>query len=465
MKILFVYPDLTGGARGWTGHFYSGLGYLSAVLKVAGHDVGLIHLIKPLSREEFIGQLDQQAPDIVGFSTTSPMYSYTRQYAAWVREWRPVFTVCGGVHTTLCPEEVISDVFFDAVCVGEGEEAILELTDALATGRDYTRIRNLWVKQGDSVIRNPLRPLIADLDALPFPDRGLFFHPNTFAERSITRLMASRGCPYRCSYCANNALARIYRGLGPYVRFRSSENVVCEIEALLKSPSSPRALWFDDDILPARMDWFRGFVSLYQERVGLPYECYLRPDLVTRNVVRLLVESGCYRVHIGVESGNEYLRTNHLKRHVSNEQIRHAFALCQEANLDTVALNMVGLPQEGIHQALETIKLNAELNPSRVSVSIFYPIPGTDMYLECKKKGFLSDDQVGNMYSRTMLQGTSLRPEQISFLKRRFNNLVHLYQRAQGKFGRLLVSLLDVLICSNGFRWLLKSFDWRKSSY
>jgi len=462
MKVLCIYPDLVGGARGWVGHFYSGIGYLSAILKAAGHDVGLIHIIEPVPRHEFIQQLNQQDPDLVGFSTTSLMYPYVCQYATWVREWRPVFTICGGVHTTLCPDEVMNSGLFDAICVGEGEEAIVELAEALVAGRDYSDIRNLWIRKGANIIRNPLRPLIADLDSLPFPDRSLFYQPNTFAEQGIARIMASRGCPYRCSHCANNALARIYSGLGPYVRFRSPENVIREIEALLKSPSSPQALWFDDDILPCRMDWFREFASLYRERVGIPYECYLRPNLVTHSLIKLLAESGCYRVHLGVETGSEYLRARHLNRHISNTQIRQAFALCQEANIETVSLNMVGLPQEDMHHALETIKLNAALNPSRISVSIFYPFPGTDLYLKCKAEALLSTRQVDNVYSETILQHVPLCPEQIHFLRRRFSELVWLYQRLQGHVGTVITKMVDAILCSGAFRWVLRITDRKR---
>ena len=467
MKVLFIYIDLAGPMPGWTGHFYSGLGYLSALLKAAGHEVGLIHLVEPPLRDEFHSQLDLHAPDLVGFSVTSLMYSHARRYAAWVNAWGSVFTICGGVHATLCPNEVMADGLFDAVCIGEGEGAILELTNALAAGEECSHIHNLWFKRGDSVIRNPLRPLVQNLDTLPFPDRSIFCQPNSFIEQGTARIMASRGCLYRCSYCANSAFARLFSSLGPYMRYRSPENVIREIETLAQSSSPPSNLWFDDDVLPFDADWFCDFASGYRARVGLPYQCYLRPNMVTEDVVRLLIESGCYRVHLGVETGNETLRFAHLNRRVSNEQLRRAFDICAEAGLETVSLNMVGLPKEDMRRAIETVKLNADLKPARISVSIFYPIPGTDLGRECSQKGLIGTRSVDNIYTETTLQNVLLSPAQISFLRRRFGQLVSLYQRVYQMsrvWRSVLEFVLDGILSSRCFAWVIEAGKWKSTA-
>ncbi len=168
MKILIVWPDIDSNAR------YEvpiGICLISAILKKAGHET-LLFKPEVFSETTFLTKVDEFNPNLVGFSVTTHQYKYARDYATALKRYKNIPTVFGGFHPTLAPESVIVDPATDIVCRGEGEFAMLELIEAIEKQKDYRKIPNLWVKkQNGEIIKNQLRPLIENLDSLPFPDR------------------------------------------------------------------------------------------------------------------------------------------------------------------------------------------------------------------------------------------------------------------------------------------------------
>lgn len=433
MKVTFVYPDVLEGAA-WQGYYYSGLAILSAVLKEAGHEAALLHVTRPPTREDFLRRLEALLPPagplLIGFSITSNMVPFLREWGGWIKEeWPQALLVAGGVHPTLVPEETLALPPVDLVCVGEGEGAILELAQALEEGRPPSGIRNLWWKRPDgSVERNPLRPLV-DLDALPFPDRALYDYPHLHHERQgEATMMVSRGCPYRCTYCCNEALREVYRGLGKAVRFRCVPLVIAELRKVLSDYPFIRRFVFDDDILPLRRDWFREFARAYAREIGRPFACNLRPNLADEEVVALLREAGCDEVRFGLESGNDGLRNGLLNRQISCEQIVRAFELCHQAGLKTFSFNIVGFPDETVQQMLDTVKLNALVHADVTRVSIFYPYPRTRLYDLCREKGLLTERVVTDYATDTILKMDKVQRNRVVFIRRYFPLLARLYR-------------------------------------
>ena len=209
--MLLVYPDYTdrdvkGKVSG--GNYSEGLASISAVLKQGGHDVGLFHLLYLHNEEDFKQQLKAKGEyDIIGFSIRTTAFPDAKQYIRWTREVYPdVFIICGGYHCTLAPDEVIAVPEVDSICIGDGEYAELELCDKMTAGEDYTGIESLWFKGEDgSVIKNPVRPLFADLDRLPIPDFDLFDYDNLESSKVNTAIvMMSRGCYFNCTYCGKS---------------------------------------------------------------------------------------------------------------------------------------------------------------------------------------------------------------------------------------------------------------------
>lgn len=469
MRVTFIYPDLLEGAA-WRGYYYSGIGILSAVLKQAGHEASLLHVTQPIDRATFLARLEERlprsGPRLVGFSITSNMVPFLREWSGWIKEaWPETLVIAGGVHPTLVPEETIALPHVDLVCVGEGEGAIVELADALEAGRPPTGIRNLWWKRPDGTVeRNPLRPLV-DLDTLPFPDRALYDYPNLHHERlGEATMMVSRGCPYRCTYCCNEALREVYRGLGRPVRFRSVPLVIAELRQVLVDYPFIRRFVFDDDILPLRRDWFREFARRYAEEIGRPFACNLRPNLADEEVVGLLKLAGCDEVRFGIESGNDEVRNGLLRRELSREEIVRAFELCHRAGMKVFSFNIVGFPGETVSQMLDTVKLNAAVRADVTRVTIFYPYPRTPLHRLSEEMGLLTDRIVTDYATDTVLGFDKIQRNRVVFIRRYFPILARLYRFVK-RLPRPFERALDAFLSA---RWTVvtlfyaanKLYDW-----
>ena len=395
MKVCLVYPDIGGVEHYGARKYYHGLGYLSSVLKQAGHETALMYLRREPVRDDFMQQVTTIAPSLVAFSSTTHQYPYVVRCARWIKESMPGLPIIvGGPHSTLAPEQVLASPDIDLVCIGEGEYPLLDLASALEEGRDTSGIPNLWLRRNGRLIRNPLRPLLADLDELPFPDRELFdFRGILAANDGWVDMMAGRGCPYGCSYCCNPALREKFKGLGKYVRFRSVDNVLAEIRSLA-SKYTIKTLNFQDDVFTLDRDWALQFSRAYGKEFEFPFWINTRVERIhDEELVAALAHAGCRGVRIGIESGNEDLRTEILKRRMSNDEIRHAFALARKYGLDTYTCNMMGIPGETADMIEETITLNRELEPTDLQFSVFYPYPMTELYDLSVRNGYLIEGQ------------------------------------------------------------------------
>jgi len=427
MKVCLVYPDIGGVEHYGARKFYHGLGYISSVLKSAGHETVLLYLQTEPTEEAFLQEINRLAPGVVAFSATTHQFPYVAKCARWIKEALPgVWTIVGGAHPTLVPEEVIGTPGVDVACVGEGEHPVLDWVTALQTGNDVTQIPNLWLRQGEMVIRNPLRPLMADLDELPFADRELFdFHQILARNDGWVDMMAGRGCPYGCSYCCNPSLRDRFKGLGKYVRFRSVENVLSEIRSLA-GRYRIKTLNFQDDVFTLDRDWTLQFCQAYGEQFSFPFWINTRVERINdEEMVVALARAGCRGVRIGIESGNERLRAEILKRHMSNDEIRQAFTLASKHGLNVYTCNMLGVPGETAAMIEETIALNRELAPADLQFSVFYPYPMTELYDLCVREGYLGQgESLTSYYERkSILHLPTLTSEELGREYDRFQEL------------------------------------------
>ncbi len=400
MKVCLVYADIGGLEHYGARKYYHGVGYLSSVLKQAGHDTVLLYLDHEPTRDEFVTAIAALQPAVVAFSSTTHQHPYVERCARWVKESSPqMVTVVGGAHPTLAPDQVLANPDIDFVCVGEGEYPLLDLVNAMDAGQELIAIPNLWLRRNGRDIRNVLRPLIANLDDLPFPDRELFdFDQILAANDGWVDMLAGRGCPYGCSYCCNPGLRERFKDLGPYVRFRSVENILAEIRELAgRYPI--KTLNFQDDTFTLDRRWTLDFCEAYGREFSYPFWINTRVERIAEEqVVAALARAGCRGVRIGLESGNEELRTRVLKRRMSNDEIRHAFALARKHGLDVYTCNMLGIPGETAEMIEETIALNRELEPAGLQFSVFYPYPMTELYEDCVRHGYLVEDRKLHSY-------------------------------------------------------------------
>lgn len=410
MRVLFIYP--VPQERFQILRFQQGIGSISAVLKKAGHETDLL-IVSTVDRDQIGRRVTAFRPGLVALSLTSGFFRMGTEIAGIVGKEHRIPVILGGVHPTLCPEDSIAVEGVSAICRGEGEYPMLEFCAALEGGGDPTGIQNLWVKKGDGIFRNDIRPLIADLDSLPFPDREIFRFGDMIKVYAEAEFMGSRGCPYKCAYCVNHALVELYRGKGAYVRFRSVDNLLNEVAQVMERFPGIWHLGFHDDTFTLNPRWLKEFAEKYPARCKKPFWCNATASSITPEVVGLLKQAGCMEVRIGVESGNDKIRKEILQKDVAREEIVRAFSLLREGGVATYAFNMVGLPYETPETLQETIRLNQEIRPKNVFCSVFQPYPGTKAYEICRDNGWITGKAVGSYFEAdyTIEQPTISRRE------------------------------------------------------
>ncbi|MFH1480247.1 MAG: radical SAM protein [Pseudomonadota bacterium] len=413
MKILFIYPNMNQVV-----HYHHGIASLSAVLKKAGHEVSL-GIIHNHFKSDIKNHIFSYPPDLIFFSIVSNYWEFSCDLARKIKKDVGVKIFAGGMHCSIFPESYDPRIAFDGICLGEGEDAILDLVGRIERNEDYHTTRNFWFKVNGEIITNPLRPLIQDLDHLPFPDRGIF--PRTDPEVG-RRFIFSRGCPFNCTYCSNEAYRRLYQGQKNIIRYRSVHKAISEIKRTAEE-YRPRNLAFDDDSFNKNRKWFLDFCDRYREYDFPAFECNTRPELINEETVVHLKEAGCEQINIGVESGDETIRKEILNRPMTDKQIIEVFRLAKRHHLRTYSFNMIGIPGERWESHKKTVILNRIIKPDRLQISIYYPYPGTKLEQICREKNLLKKRTAYNYFYEASLSlpGFSSRNILMSRLLFRFH--------------------------------------------
>jgi radical SAM superfamily enzyme YgiQ (UPF0313 family) len=459
MKVTFVYTDFDDLDPKWfniwkvqkyTGNMHFGIAILSACLKKEGHTTSFIHISSRLERELYQEELRKHSPDLLAVTCMSAMYPYVKDLVGWSKQELPNLPViCGGPQPTLLPEETLANPGIDIICRGEGEYALIELCDRMERGMGYSDVRNLWIKQNGGVIRNQIGPLIEDLDELPDFDYELFnvndLHSILVAGNAY--VMASRGCPYNCTYCCNHRFRKLYSNYQKYVRYRSARRVVDELNGLKSRHPSIKQFRFWDDILTLRKDWSREFLPMYRKEVGLPFHCYGKVDMLDDERILLMKDAGCVMMSLGIQSGNPDVREEILNRPMSNEKILGVCDQIHRANISIMTENILGLPSEDKWRILDTIKINSQINPENMWVFMFQPFKSTDIFEYCKREGYLLDDseiyQLGiNNWDGPNIRTPHIKGERVRFYQNFFQPIMEVYEIAYRKAPKT-ISVLD----------------------
>ncbi len=378
-----------------------GLMYLSAYLQRQGHEARIFIDVRGTNA---FAEVEAYHPQVLGFSCTTGLHHWALDFARRYKEKHAsALILLGGPHPTFYPM-IIQDPTVDYICVGEGEEAVCDLARALDGGGELHRIPNLWTKVEGEIISNPVRPLIQDLDGLPFPDRTYYDRYPITARETSKNFISGRGCAFKCNFCANHTLQELYRGKGKYVRFRSQENVIAEIKHV-RDHYPVRFVGFSDDILIINKKWLFPFLELYRREIGLPFLSTVRANLVDDEIVRALKEAGCISCVFGVESGVEKIRNEVLAKGVKDEEIIEAARLFHKYKIRFGTYNMVGLPGETVADAFQTVKINARIRADFPWCSVLQPYPGTQIRkrIEAELGQELPVDEIGASYFTTSI--------------------------------------------------------------
>ena len=334
----------------------------------------------------------------------------------------------GGVHPTALPEECLE--FVDMICIGEGEEAFLELINSFEGGEIDYGIKNIWFKKENKIIKNELRNLEENLDIFPFPlmeidrefvrvgdrleslsvdlfkiiyrEQGSYFGMEK--ENIVSYMtMTARGCPYSCTYCCNNLFKRIYQNKGKMLRYKSNDRIISELEYVLaKYPFTEIIQFYDDDFIAGRQEKLIDFSEKYKSRVGLPFKINTSPTSISHSNIDILIDAGLIALETGLQSASENTNKNIYKRKFNKEQfIDIAQILSEKKNLRVFYDIILDNPYETIEDLSITFRFLANLPMPYLfgcySLTFF---PGTIMHNKAIQDGTISDIEA-QVYDKT----------------------------------------------------------------
>ncbi len=415
-------------------HIAYGVRSLSSMVRSRGFATRLVFLphLQPIQyleydfynpyHEEVLRQMADlcRSASYVGISMMSNNFAQAVQITAHLRKETDCKVIWGGVHPTVRPEECLEHA--DYVCIGEGEEALAQFMERHRDGEDVALTPNFCYLRDGEVVRNPVLPLIEDLDVLPLQDFTLEDHhvlaqdgrniipvdEEVFREmalrgltlgkgEAVLQIMSTRGCPHACAYCFNSWQQSLYRGQ-KQLRRRSVDNVIHEMEHFRERfPFIGFVALTDDSFLSARRDWLEEFTSEYKARVNLPFFCLVSPVTLDEGKFEMLLDAGLQIVEMGIQTGN----TDALQRYnrkIKNEHILKAAAMLNkyaEQFRPPIYDLIVDDPMGEYGEALDTIHLLSKMpRPFVLHIYSMTLFPGTALYKRAIKRGVLKEDEL-----------------------------------------------------------------------
>jgi radical SAM superfamily enzyme YgiQ (UPF0313 family) len=363
---------------------------LSRAVKDAGHEMEALCLPDP----RWLSKIREYAPDVITWSLMTGNHIPILDLNRLLKKRFDFFSFMGGPHVTFVPD-VVKDPAVDAICIGEGEGAIVDLLEALASGADWHDIQNLcWADEEGELHKNPLRPLVKDLDALGFPDRDLIYDAQPLYRDSPRKVvLTQRGCPMLCSFCFHHAWkSKVYDVRNNvYVRKRSVGHVIAEV-LQMKERYPLDFVHFLDDIFNLKSEWLAEFCERWPREVGLPFDAILMANMTKEEHIVQLKAAGCIYARIAFEAANDHVRNEIYRKNTTREQLRDASAWIKKHGIRLGSLNMLGAPGGTLQDDLDTVRLNVECKVDHPLCSIVQPYPEYELNDITREMGIAVSD-------------------------------------------------------------------------
>lgn len=363
-----------------------GISYIAAVLEKNGYEVSILDAIAlNLTKDETRDYIKRERPDIVGVTAMTSNIRGALEAASVAKECGAT-VVIGGPQLAVYPEETLSYDFIDYGVIGEGEYTMLELVRALERKESIESIKGLIFKKDGKVRVN--EPAIVDnLDSLPFPARHLLpmeryssiigFHP-------VTTMMSMRGCPFKCGYCFKQPTDK-------KCRYRSSANVVDEMEHVVQQYGVREIMFYDDTFTLKRSRVVEICEEILRRGLDVKWEAPTRVDVVDAELLQLMQKAGCIRLRYGVESGDPNI-LKAMNKGVTLAQVKEVFKRTKEAGIETFAYFMIAYIGETPETIERTISFAKGLDPDLVMFTVTTPYPETPLFNEAAEKGIIDRD-------------------------------------------------------------------------
>ena len=393
-------------------------------------------------------------PDVITISIMAPYAVAARQLVARLRTVTDAPFVVGGKYPTIVPHEALA--FADFACKGEGDLTMLRINERLRRGKDLRDIKGLWYKDdGGQIVDMGQDLLYQEMDDIPYPaidEPNMYFIEKDRLERIDPEIydhdvlvMAGRGCVYLCSFCVNSLLIPMNRGNGRFVRLRTADHVMEELDYRMAKYKDPRTVTFNDEVFGVFDEWVEEFSKKYKERCGLPFECELVPRLIKEHNIRQLADAGMFSLHFGVQSGHDDTRKDIMHRPGTNEELleksRMLHANGIEPQYDIILDNPIDTA-ESLADALGLlIAFGRPINLNTYKMQYFPHYPFTNMALEA---GHITpEDVTDEKVAYSVLYNMVYRPKFPAFNRRDYlENCIYLIPW-HGRFVRGIVKSLQ----------------------
>lgn len=380
--------------------------------------------------EDLVKKISDFQPDLIGITIVEGTWKLAQSLLEKIKDC-DIPIIAGGVYVTFCPDEVIANEAVDMVCLGEGEEALVELCQKMSKNEDYSTVKNLWVKKDGRVIKNPVGSLV-DINKLPYIDYDIFGkerleRPMFGKIYTMIHVEMDRGCPNQCTYCAAPSLRKFFweQGCGFYYRRKKIPRLMAEMEHLVSKYRPDYVNFNSETFLAKPPEELKEFAKEYKNKIHLPFWTQTRPETITEEKIKILKEMGCDAVSFGIEHGNEEFRKRVLKRYGTNEQLIKGMQLMGKYQIPYTVNNIIGFPDETRELIFDTIELNRQLNPRTINVLHFVPYKGTYLYDYCVERGYLDKNTDAGLHpmvdEAVRLKMDSISYEEIRGLQRTFN--------------------------------------------
>ena len=431
MKFTFISPSLDRllqtpekTANIWLSHPL-GMGYVASILKTRGTEVSMLdQSARGFSIRKTVEWVKKEDPDILGFSTLVSTGRTAAMIAKKVKEENPNITIVfGNFHATFNAERILKKYpYVDIIVRGEGEHTSLELVECLKKKSKLKNVLGITFRKKKKIMSTPDRPLIKDIDVLPFPDRSLLgeYHATIagayIAPKRFTNILSSRGCVFKCRFCGAQRLAR-----GMW-RPRSVENTMEEIR-LLVSQGYKQFLFADDNFTLNPKRVVKLCRRIRKEKMDIEWFCEGRVDSCSYEMLREAVKAGCKIIIFGIESANQRI-LNYYNKRITVEQSKNAIKTARKAGVDVlVGSFIVGAPDETREEMYNTLKFAQQMGVDIPNFNILGAFPGSEIWEELRMKGILNEDQ----YWENGVAVSEVSPDAVPFEE--IKGMVHEYFR------------------------------------
>lgn len=470
MKILFINPPYTNfaGIDESAGHMMPlCFGYLAAFARERIENLEFKILdaeAQGCNLEDIRTAVAKFNPNIAALTAPTPALKFVYRIAEIVKQQnRHVHVVLGGIHPTVMPERTIKECrAIDFIVVGEGEETFCQLLLAFKKESNrFSHIEGLWYRQANLIKNTSKRKLIANLDTIPFPARDLYdlrlyrsAPTKKVSDENATPILTSRGCPFNCIHCPSKTI------WDRTIRYRSTENVVQEIEICIRKYGLREFNFFDDTFTINRKRVLEICKKIIERRMNIYWVCFARTNAIDEELVKIMKEAGCRKISFGFESGDQRI-LDLMRKKTTIDMGRKAVQAVRQSRIPVHGSFMLGNIGETEDTIKKTITYAKSLDLDNATFFITTPFPGTDLYKIAKDLGNITPQTPWENFapltkaSPILVQNLISKYRLIYWQKRAFREF-YLRPKYILKKLRLLTSIEGIKTLFEGLRIFLR---------